>query len=120
VVENLDRNKNIYSLLESQAAIIALSTSKLVWDCHQFLMQLAEHNRLQLIRVRGHEGIDDNDMADQLAILESERSFIGPEPKAVRDWKFRDNIKGFFKWPNALIQGPSANKTRELLKLKGN
>jgi hypothetical protein len=38
---------------DSQAAIKELGkyqiTSKLVWDCHQSLMQLAKHNRVQLI-----------------------------------------------------------------------
>jgi hypothetical protein len=50
-VENLDtdyRNRNIYILPDSQAAIKALSkyqiTSKLVWDCHQSLTELARHN----------------------------------------------------------------------------
>jgi ribonuclease HI len=65
-VENLDRsykNINIYSyiLSDSQAAIKALGkhqiTSKLVWDCHQSLIQLAKHNRVQLRLVPGHEGI---------------------------------------------------------------
>jgi hypothetical protein len=55
-VENLDRNyknRNIYILSESQAANKALGkdqiTSKLVWDCHQSLIQLARHSRVQLI-----------------------------------------------------------------------
>jgi predicted transcriptional regulator len=62
--ENLDRNyknKNIYILSDSQAAIKALGkhqiTSILVWGCHQSFIQLASHNRVQLIRVPGHEGI---------------------------------------------------------------
>jgi hypothetical protein len=52
VIENLDRNygnKNIYILSDSRAAIKALGkhliTSKLVWDCHQSLIQLAEHTK---------------------------------------------------------------------------
>jgi D-arabinose 5-phosphate isomerase GutQ len=71
-------------------------TSKLVWDCHQSLMQLARHNRLQLICVPGREDIVGNEMADQLAKTGSEHLFIGPEPacgvsfgvakEAVRDW----------------------------------
>jgi ribonuclease HI len=110
VVENLDRNcksRNFYILSNSQAVIKALSSywiiSKLVWDCHQSLMQLAEHNRVQLIWEPGHLEIDGNDMADQLAKLASESPFIGSEPvcgvsvgvakKAVRDRIIRDHRK---------------------------
>jgi ribonuclease HI len=74
MVENLDRNysnRNIYILSDSQAAVKALRnhwiTSQLVWDCHQSLMQLAEHNRVQLIWVSDLEGTDDKEMAAQLA-----------------------------------------------------
>jgi ribonuclease HI len=49
---------------DSQAAIKTLDkhqiTSKLVWDCHQSLMQLARHNKVQLIWVPGHESIVGN------------------------------------------------------------
>jgi ribonuclease HI len=62
--EHIDKNyksRNIYILSDSQAAITALGkyqiTSKLVWDCHQSLIQLARHNRVQLIWVPGNEGI---------------------------------------------------------------
>jgi ribonuclease HI len=82
-VENLDRNykkRNIYILSDSQAAIKALYcyqiNSKLVWDCHQSLVKLAECNRVQLIWVPGHEGIDSNETADQLAKLGYESPFI--------------------------------------------
>jgi hypothetical protein len=59
-VENLDKNytnRIIYILSDSQAAIKALCkyqiTSKLVWGCHQSLIQLARHNRVQLMWVLG-------------------------------------------------------------------
>jgi hypothetical protein len=87
VVDNLDRNyrnRNIYIISYSQAAIKALRnhmiTSKLVWDCHQSLKPLAKNNRVKLIWETGHKGINGNEMADQLGKLESEHPFTGPEP----------------------------------------
>jgi hypothetical protein len=54
--ENIKRgyhNRNIYILLYSQAAIKTLDNCKfylkLVWDCHQTLMILAERNRVHLM-----------------------------------------------------------------------
>jgi hypothetical protein len=82
--------------------------------------------------VPGHEGIVGNEMADQLAKTGSEHPFIGPEPacgisvgvakKVVRDWT---NKKHKEYWESAiglieakgLIQGPSARRTKDLLKL---
>jgi ribonuclease HI len=73
-VENLDRdykNRNICILSHSQAAITALGkyqiTSKLVWGSHQSHIQLARHNRVQLLWTPGREGIADNETADLLA-----------------------------------------------------
>jgi hypothetical protein len=70
--------------------------SKLFWNCHQYLIQLPRHNRVQLIWVPGHEGIVGNEAADQLTKLRSEHPSIGPElacgnsmrvsKKAVTDW----------------------------------
>jgi ribonuclease HI len=47
-------------------------TAKLVWNRHQSLMPQAECNRVQLIRVPGHEGIYGNKIADHLVKLGSE------------------------------------------------
>jgi len=41
--------------------------SKLGRECHQSLVKLLKHNRVQLILVPGHTGIDGNETADQLA-----------------------------------------------------
>jgi hypothetical protein len=55
-------------------------TSQLVWDCLQSLIQLAKYNRVILIWVLGHDGIDCNEIADELVKLGPERPFTGPEP----------------------------------------
>jgi hypothetical protein len=66
-------------------------------------MQVAKHNRVQLIRLPSHEGIVGNKTAGQLAKFGSKYPHIGPEPscgisievakKAVRDWTNRDHKK---------------------------
>jgi ribonuclease HI len=86
-VEYLDRdykNRNIYVISDSQVAIKALGkyqiTSKLVWYCHQFLIQLPRHKGVQLIGVPSHEGIAGKETADLLARTGSEHPFTGSEP----------------------------------------
>jgi ribonuclease HI len=63
---------NVYILCDSQASIKALNSfqikSKLVRDCHQFLVKLAEHNRIKLVCVPGHMGLYGIKIADELAI----------------------------------------------------
>jgi len=62
---------NIYILSDSQTTIKAFEcfqiNSKLVWDCHQSMVKLAEHKRIQLVWVPEHMLIDGNEIADQLA-----------------------------------------------------
>jgi ribonuclease HI len=73
VMENIEKGytgRNCYILSDSQAAIKALDSfqinSKLFWDSQQSLVKLAEHNRIQLVWVPGHMGIDGNERADRL------------------------------------------------------
>jgi hypothetical protein len=65
------KNRYIYILLDSQAALKALDSfqinSKLVWKCLQSLLILVEHNREQLILVPGHRGVAGNEVAYTLA-----------------------------------------------------
>jgi hypothetical protein len=120
-------NWNIYILSDNQAAIKALGThqitSKLVWDCHQFLTQLAKHNIVQMIWVPGHESIAGNETADQLARTGSEHPFIGPGPGVARKrsgtglteitkkhWESTTGLKE----AKGFISGPSAKRTKDL------
>jgi ribonuclease HI len=135
--DNMDgnyKNRNIYILSDSQAAIKVLCkyqiTSKLVWECHQSLLQLARPNRVQLVWVPGHEGIAGNKTVDYLAKTVSEHIFTGPEPacgisfgvakSAVRDWMNKNHIKRWesltgLKQAKELTVGPSAKKSKDLL-----
>jgi hypothetical protein len=94
---------SIFSLIIKVAIKVLNSfqiNSKLVWECHQSLVKLSEHNRVQLILVPGHTGIDSNETADQLARKGSPYPLIGPEPALgisakvvkglVRDWKHEE------------------------------
>jgi hypothetical protein len=80
----------------------------------------------------GLEGITGNETANQLARTGFGHPFIGPEPacgtsiggakKAVRDWMSRNHIKQWesttgLKQAKGLISGPSARRTKNLLKL---
>jgi hypothetical protein len=71
-------------------------------------------------------------LADQLARTGSEHPFTGPEPacgisigvakKAVRDWTNKNHKKYWesttgLKQAKGLISGPSARRTKDLLKL---
>ena len=62
---------NIYILSTSQTVTKASDSfqinSKLVCNCHQSLVKLAEHNRIQLVWVLGHVGIDGNEIAYRLS-----------------------------------------------------
>jgi ribonuclease HI len=119
IIENIEKGykgRNIYILCDSQAAIKALNNfcinSKLVWDCHQSLVRLAEHNRVQLIWVPGHMGIDGNEKADQLARQGSSCPFIRPEPALGISAKIaREVIRGWTNTKHRILAVPSWTKT---------
>jgi hypothetical protein len=67
-VQNLDRNyRNIYIPSDRQPVIKALGNhqiiSKLFWDCHQSLIQLATHTKIYLIWVTSDECTVGNETA---------------------------------------------------------
>ena len=78
------REKRIFILSDSQAAIQALCgckiTSRLVWDCTVLLKELAKENIVKLIWTPGHSGIEGNEKADELAREGSINKLHGPEP----------------------------------------
>jgi hypothetical protein len=80
----------------------------------------------------GHEGIAGNETADLLARTGSEHPFTGPEPacgistgvakRVARDWTKRNHENQWesttgLKQAKRLISGPSARRTKDLLKL---
>jgi hypothetical protein len=81
-------------------------------------MKLAKHNIVQLMWVPGHEGIEGNETADQVAKLGAECLLIGLEPtcgvsagivkKAVRDWTNRDHQKSILCQNHLIIFTPSS------------
>jgi len=74
-IEMDHKGRNIYVLSNNQVAIKVLNNfqinSELLWECHNSLVKLAEHNRVQPIWVPVNMGIDGNETGDQLAIEDS-------------------------------------------------
>jgi hypothetical protein len=134
--------RNICILSYSQTVIKALDSfqinSKLVWDCYHSLVKLAEHNRIILVCVLGHMGINGNEIAGELARQGSLHPLIGPEralgifAKVARgvseDWTSRKcehwqsicgetQAKGFLKKPSAKRPGELLNLSRNQLRI---
>jgi ribonuclease HI len=106
IMETIDRgytSRNIYILPDDQAGIEALDISQinsnLVWDYHQSLVKLAERDRVQMVWVPAHMGIDGNETSDQLARQDSSYPLTGSETAlcisakvargVIRDWTSR-------------------------------
>jgi hypothetical protein len=97
------KGSNIYIISKSQAAIKAFDSleinSNLVRYCHQSLVKLAELNRIQLVWMPGHMGIDGNETADELTRQGFPHPLIWPKSElgisakvgrvVIRDWTTR-------------------------------
>lgn len=129
-------NKRIYILSDSQAALGALKSfkvkSRLIMECLNELTALAGHNRVTLMWVPGHKGIEGNERADELAREGSANKFVGPEPvlgipkctarAAVKKQVRLEHIRHWDQTPGnrhgkLFISKPSNKKAEELLKL---
>ena len=80
--EEGNTGRNIYILSNSQVVIKALDSfqknSTSVSAYHQFRVKLAEHNRIQLVWVPRHMGIDEK--AEKLTMPVSSPPLTEPEP----------------------------------------
>jgi RNase H len=72
--------KHIYIMSESQAALRATFSSKLVAECLEILKRRTRRCLVTLMWVPGRTGIEGNEIASQLANKGAETYFIGPEP----------------------------------------
>ena len=88
----------IVFLSDSQAALLALKRydcrSKLVKECKDRMNTLGRRNQVVLGWIKGHSGIEGNEIVDQLAKRGAEELFIGPEPAVGLGF---NEIKGWIR-----------------------
>ncbi|XP_020298014.1 uncharacterized protein LOC109862388 [Pseudomyrmex gracilis] len=128
--ETKARKINIYT--DSKAAIGALvrttTESSVVWDCMQALKELGKNNKIKLIWVPGHQGIQGTEVADSLAKLGTLEEPVCQKvgvPFAVgknyiRDWLKREHEASWQKLKScrqakALMTQPLPGRTKKLL-----
>ena len=84
IIEERMKENRIAICSDSQAALQALLSpecrSKLVQECKDRLRSITRWNKVNLIWVPGHCGIEGNEIADELARTGSSECPIGPEP----------------------------------------
>jgi hypothetical protein len=126
--------QSIYICSDSQAALWALEASrvtlKFVWECQQALCVLSSWNKVVLLSVPGHCGIQGNEEADALAREGSSSPFLGPEAAIlilpcvgrlkVKEWLKETHSKQWATVPSMrqlklFIGKPSNKLSRDLM-----
>lgn len=130
------KDAKIYIVSDSQSALKALRSctveSRLVWDCLEVIKHLASSNKVTLVWVPGHAGIEGNEAADGLAREGSASPFIGPEPfcgvtkghlrAAVKRWEDVQKSSYWRRIPGLRqakrFISPSSARVKECLELR--
>lgn len=130
------KRRSIKIFSDSQAALKALGSyrcnSKTIRSCQETLTQLGRSNKVTLVWIPGHSGMEGNETADSLAREGAGSSFIGPEPalgiasstakasilawaesKTLQHWQ---NLPGLVH-SKAFIAGPLKSRSKKLLEL---
>lgn len=88
----------IFSDSESmiKALMSPVVTSKLVKECKEYLNEVGQTNKITIVWVPGHSGVEGNELADEMARTGSSSLACGPDPqipipqslcvRALKDW----------------------------------
>jgi ribonuclease HI len=102
IVDRGCQNHSVEMFSDSQAALLAVGShtvvSPLVRGCISALNKVGEENSLTVTWVPGHEGVEGNEIADELARDGSAASFYGPEPAiCIPTGSVRSVIRGWLR-----------------------